>query len=112
VPLTLPYPWLLMWSQYLRARQPALFSALASLPCTLEKVHYKRERPVHMVYRRPHVALDNVGHVTGLFWAPPFEGPPMLSPHHMDLYFDAYIAFNDAVQEFASEYVQGSGVGL
>ncbi len=91
--------------QYLRARQPALFAALASLPATLQKVHYKRERPVHMVYRRPHVALDNVGHITGLFWAPPFEGPPLLAPHHMDLYFDAYLAYSNAVQEFTTECV-------
>jgi hypothetical protein len=45
---------------------------LAVLHPTLQ-VHYKRANPVHLVYRRPHVSLDNLGRVNGLFWAPPFE---------------------------------------
>jgi hypothetical protein len=43
----------------MRAHHPELFRALVTIPATFQKIHYKRSQPVHMVYRRPHLALDS-----------------------------------------------------
>ena len=41
----------------LREVDPRAFVALATVPVTLQKIHYKREHPAHMVYRRPALAV-------------------------------------------------------
>lgn len=87
-------------AEALRACDPRSFVTLASVPVTLQKIHYSRERPAHMLYRRPAVAVaapaamgfelggaaDDAsdddwaraaaaaGPVTTVSWAPPFEG--------------------------------------
>ena len=61
-----------------------------------QKVHYARERPVHMVYARPCFALSAAWHnptLTGVFWAPPFEGPLRVPEADVAPYFAAYASF-------------------
>ncbi len=57
----------LLSMQYIRQKDKAMFDALVSLPCTLQKVHYRRANPVHMVYRRPHIAVDDCGEIKYAF---------------------------------------------
>lgn len=73
--------------------EPAHFSSLATLPATFMKEHYARERPVHMRYRRPHIALNTSGDIVGCFWSPPFEGPLDLHIDDVERYYAAYAAF-------------------
>ena len=94
-------------AEKLRHVDPCAFAVLAQVPATFQKVHYQRERPVHMVYRRPHFAVSPEpwssgphamaqklpGPLTGVFWAPPFEGPLRVHPGWVDAYFDAYSAW-------------------
>ena len=89
--------------QYLRHEKPEIFHTLATVPHTLQKIHYHRDYPVHMVYRRPHIALSSYGDISSIFWAPPFEGPLKVAPQYVDKYFDAYIAFGQAMQTLADE---------
>lgn len=130
---------------------PQHFLALATLPTTFQKVHYRRSQPAHIVMERPvfalnryHMAMDaraagttagtsaaegRVGgagptsglsfagsaaaqpwsleaaaaaaspdgslapYVTGIFWAPPFEGPLRLAPEDLPRYYAAYDEF-------------------
>lgn len=50
-------------AEYVRSVSPSLFHTLATVPCTLQKIHYNRDVPVHMVYRRPHVSLNSCGDI-------------------------------------------------
>jgi hypothetical protein len=87
----------------LREVNPRAFVTLATVPLTLQKVHYRRSQPAHMVYRRPMIAVESegalgaalgaalgrgsslseadwaraahaAGEVRSVSWAPPFEG--------------------------------------
>lgn len=91
-------------AEELRRRDPAAFMTLTRVPATFQKVHYDREWPVHIVAARPHIAVDSTlhseadaaagaGDVTGVFWAPQFEGPLRVPPEHVDAYYEAYAAF-------------------
>jgi hypothetical protein len=97
------------------------------VPATLQKIHYHRDVPVHMVYRRPHIAVNLYGDVryrvfafsveivgswvpgslpslcSSVFWAPPFEGPLKAAPDLVEKFFDAYIAFGQAMQTLSDE---------
>jgi gamma-butyrobetaine dioxygenase len=85
------------------AAHRAAFDALARLPTTFQKVHYARDTPAHIVARRPIFAVDayltaraGAGAppvVTGLFWAPPFEGPLALDASDHAEYYAAYAAW-------------------
>jgi alpha-ketoglutarate-dependent taurine dioxygenase len=101
-------------AEVLRRRDPAAFDVLTRVPATFEKVHYDRPAPVHMTYRRPHIAVappleaqrtapgGDGGTdaapaappiVTGVFWAPMFEGALRVHPADVAPYYDAYAAF-------------------
>ncbi len=42
---------------------------------------------------------------SSVFWAPPFEGPLAVAPDMVDLYFDAYVAFGNAIEALSHECV-------
>ena len=87
------------------AADRAAFDALAHLPTTFQKVHYARATPAHVVARRPIFAVDayltrraGAGAapvVTGLFWAPQFEGPLALDARDHARYYRAYARWVD-----------------
>jgi gamma-butyrobetaine dioxygenase len=80
-------------AERLRHLDPPAFHTLTQVPATFQKIHYDRPEPVHMVYRRPHVAVNGGGEVVGVFWAPPFEGPLLAPPDRVHEYFRAYRLF-------------------
>ncbi|GAV03969.1 hypothetical protein RvY_14322 [Ramazzottius varieornatus] len=77
-------------AEKMRYKFPAEFNVLCSTPVTFEKIHYEREWPVHMRYRRPHIVINDKREITGFFWAPQFEGPFFASEGNVERYYDAY----------------------
>jgi len=75
-------------------RHPREFELLARVPATFVKEHFARERPVVMRYRRPHFALNGSGELTGIFWAPPFDGPLCAPLEDVGPYYAAYRCFD------------------
>mmetsp|Transcript_17189 Transcript_17189/g.40457 ORF Transcript_17189/g.40457 Transcript_17189/m.40457 type:complete len:472 (-) Transcript_17189:44-1459(-) len=74
----------------LRAVHPDAFAVLSRVAATFQKVHYERERPVDLVYQRPHIWLNDAGDIIGGAWAPSFEGPPRLPARDAQAYYEAY----------------------
>eukprot|EP00929_Paragymnodinium_shiwhaense_P026532 TRINITY_DN15777_c0_g1_i2.p1 TRINITY_DN15777_c0_g1~~TRINITY_DN15777_c0_g1_i2.p1 ORF type:complete len:385 (-),score=69.84 TRINITY_DN15777_c0_g1_i2:294-1448(-) len=63
-------------AEELRRSHPDAFETLKQVPATFLKDHSRREKPVLLSYQRPHLAVDpRTERLTGVFWAPPFEGP-------------------------------------
>ena len=89
-------------AERLRARSPAAFEVLSSVPATFLKDHSRRARPVLLSYRRPHIALEpRTRRVVGAFWSPPFEGPLLadgLSAAAVGEYYRAYQLFHDEIR--------------
>lgn len=77
----------------LRAAAPAAFATLARVPATFQKVHYARAQPAHMVAQKPVFALGAGGALTGVTWAPQFEGPLRAPAEDAGPFFSAYGAF-------------------
>jgi hypothetical protein len=50
-----------------------------------------------MMYRRPHIVIDDTGAVVSVNWSPPFEGPLSVSPDFVEGYYRAYTAFERMV---------------
>ena len=57
-----------------RRDYPDLFLNLTRIPATFKKIHFNRDWPVFMFYQRPHIVVNHRNKVTGVNWAPPFEG--------------------------------------
>jgi len=68
------------------------------VPATFQKIHYDRERPVHLIYRRPHISLNSTAEIIGVFWAPPFEGALLAPPHRVSEYYSAYREFAKIIE--------------
>lgn len=119
--------------EQLRARDPDAFATLARVPGTFQKVHYARDRPVHMVTQRTVFATSRawqpdgavaaaaesgggcaaanaamLGPLTGVFWAPPFEGPLRVPHRDVAPYYRAYAAF----AQLLAEMERGARPGL
>jgi len=105
-------------AEVLRKRNPEAFRTLTRLPATFEKIHYNRPEPVHMRSTRPHITTrpspaqsllstnttskdDDI--ITGIFWAPPFEGPVMLHPDDMTAYYSAYSEFANVLADIEQD---------
>lgn len=82
-----------------RAAFPKHFSTLTTTPATFQKVHYDRDRPVHMVYQRPHIQVNHRGEVIAVHWSPPFEGPLRVHPDLVEPYYQAYHRFAKWLQD-------------
>lgn len=78
-----------------REQYPKDFENLSRIPATFQKIHFNRDRPVCMVYHRPHIALNRHKQIIGVNWSPPFEGP-LKSTDENDIkaYHESYIRFS------------------
>mmetsp|Transcript_69604 Transcript_69604/g.112930 ORF Transcript_69604/g.112930 Transcript_69604/m.112930 type:complete len:246 (-) Transcript_69604:6-743(-) len=85
-------------AEKLRSTNPDAFKTLTEIPATFQKIHYDRAEPVHLVYRRPHISLNNDGEVIGVFWAPSFEGALLAPRERVPEYFRAYRAFANILE--------------
>lgn len=72
---------------------PEHFDVLTKCPATF----VKQREGADMIYRRPHIVLDDGGTVVSVNWSPPFEGPLSVSPESVEAYYRAYAAFERMV---------------
>lgn len=74
-----------------REKDPSSFEILTKIPTRFQKIHYRREQPVHITYSRPIIELNFRGEIINFSWAPPFEAPQRdLSDSDMADYYHAY----------------------
>jgi gamma-butyrobetaine dioxygenase len=74
-----------------RKLAPNYFDTLVTCPATF----IKQREGADMVYRRPHIVLDDQqAVVVAVNWSPPFEGPLSIAPGHVEDYYRAYAAFS------------------
>jgi alpha-ketoglutarate-dependent taurine dioxygenase len=96
-------------AETLRTTNPAAFDTLTQVPATFQKIHYDRAEPVHLVYRRPHIAVNHAGDVVSVFWSPAFEGPLLAAPERVQEYFFAYRTFANILEGRTREEGAGDG---
>jgi gamma-butyrobetaine dioxygenase len=72
---------------------PEHFKVLTACPATF----VKQREGADVIYRRPHIVLDDAGAVVSVNWSPPFEGPLSVSPLLVEAYYCAYAAFGRMV---------------
>ncbi|XP_014674258.1 PREDICTED: probable gamma-butyrobetaine dioxygenase [Priapulus caudatus] len=86
-------------AEELRQLYPDDFSTLVRMAATFQKIHYERERPVHMRYYRPHIVINSLGCITAINWSPPFEGPLKIPASEIDAYYMAYTKFAKLIED-------------
>ena len=88
----------------LRAADPALFRALLKHPVTFSKVHFERQYPASLQYRRPVVVVSRDSpadtaaaqdsadepEIVSVNWSPQFEAPLHIDPSEAALFYRAY----------------------
>ncbi|XP_065882702.1 gamma-butyrobetaine dioxygenase-like isoform X2 [Dysidea avara] len=75
----------------LRNNYPEQFHILTRVPATFQKIHYKRESPVHIVSQVPHIVLGEHEEIVAVNWSPAFEGTLQVSPVDVEPYYQAYL---------------------
>jgi gamma-butyrobetaine dioxygenase len=76
-------------AEELRRISPEHFDTLTKCPATF----VKQREGADMIYRRPHIVLDDSADIVSVNWSPPFEGPLSVSPQLVEAYYNAYRAF-------------------
>lgn len=92
-------------AELFRDHYPDEFRTLTRIPATFQKIHYKRDNPVHMKYQRPHIVLNNNDEIVGVNWAPAFEGPLSVPSDDVIPYYKAYHKFAEAI-EYSPEIIE------
>jgi len=82
-------------AERLRRKHPAHFLVL----CEVHATFHKRNKDQHMVYRRPHIVVDDWDRIVQVNWSPPFEGPLQARPQMVEPYLKAYKAFSDEIND-------------
>jgi gamma-butyrobetaine dioxygenase len=73
-----------------RVTHPHHFSTLVRVPATFHSIHHDRDYPVHMVYRTPHIHLNEDGEIVKLRWSPHNDGPLQIPEEDVEPYYEAY----------------------
>lgn len=87
-----------------RRYAPEHFETLTKCPATF----VKQRDGADMMYRRPHIVIDDTGAVVSVNWSPPFEGPLSVSPDFVEAYYRAYAAFERMVDNSLPKEHSGS----
>ncbi|CAH3017916.1 unnamed protein product, partial [Porites evermanni] len=83
----------------LRKQFPDDFNDLVRIPATFQKIHFERDYPVKLVYKRPHVVLNPDNEIVAVNWSPAFEGPLFVPEADVEPYFKAYRRFTKLLDE-------------
>ena len=89
------------WKSALLFRElhPGHFHSLSKIPASFQMIQTRRDEPVHMVYKRPHIVLDSKDKVVGINWSPAFEGPlDAVNPETAEKYYRGYVEFAKLVE--------------
>ncbi|KAJ7388315.1 hypothetical protein OS493_038574 [Desmophyllum pertusum] len=82
-----------------RKQFPDDFENLVRISGTFQKIHFERDYPVKLVYKRPHIVLNPEKEIVAVNWSPPFEGPPLVPEEDVEPYFKAYRIFSKLLRE-------------
>lgn len=86
-----------------RQKHPEHFHVLTKVPATFQKIHFKREWPVCMIYKRPHIELNHRNQIIAVNWSPAFEGPlGNVSELELIDYYESYLAFSRFIDNHKS----------
>jgi hypothetical protein len=85
-------------AQRLRLADPQSFRSLLQHPVTFSKVHFDRDYPASLQYRRPVIVVNQGGgneageeaDILSVNWSPQFEAPLHIDPKHATLFYKAY----------------------
>lgn len=86
-------------AEELRKRFPEDFENLVRIPATFQKIHFERDYPVKLVYKRPHIVLNTEKEIVAVNWSPAFEGPLFVPEEDVEPYFKAYRTFTKLLNE-------------
>ncbi|XP_027056305.1 uncharacterized protein LOC113683279 isoform X2 [Pocillopora damicornis] len=78
-----------------RKQFPKEFDDLVRIPGTFQKIHFERDYPVKLVYKRPHIVLSPDKEIVAVTWAPPFEGPLSVPEKSVRLHQGDLVCFNN-----------------
>jgi len=93
----------LLAAEEFRRIAPEHFDTLTRCPATF----VKQRDGADMMYRRPHIVLDDAEDVVSVSWSPPFEGPLSVSPRWVEAYYRAYAAFERMLDNSQPEDYEG-----
>lgn len=79
----------------LQEKTPHHFEVLTRVHATF----HKHNEDQHMVYRRPHIVIDDRGELVAVNWSPPFEGPLQAREEDVEAYYQAYKAFAKEIED-------------
>ncbi|KAK7504957.1 hypothetical protein BaRGS_00003985 [Batillaria attramentaria] len=91
-------------AQTFREEHPDDFEVLCEVPFMYETLHYKRDWPVHMRYKRPILSLNDNGDLVGIRWHPQLMGPLQIEEEYIEPFFRAYKKFYSLTQTFPYMY--------
>ncbi|XP_046564046.1 gamma-butyrobetaine dioxygenase-like [Haliotis rubra] len=91
-------------AETLRTTHPEEFHSLVRIPATFDNTFYTRDAQFHMVYQRPHIALNHDGKIVGVTWHPGMIGPLMTKEEDVEDYYRAYKCMATMVNTFPYQY--------
>ncbi|XP_076441710.1 2-(trimethylamino)ethylphosphonate dioxygenase-like [Babylonia areolata] len=87
-----------------REKHPEDFHLLAEAPLPYEIIHYKRDWPVHMTYRRPMFKLNKYNDLIGVIWHPHLMGPLQVEEELVEPIYAALSRFYTLINNFPYMY--------
>ncbi|CAF0998027.1 unnamed protein product [Didymodactylos carnosus] len=89
-----------------RTYYPVDFQLLCDIPITFQKVHYKRERPVHLHYSRPIIKINLQEKIVAVYWSPMFEAPiqGINDVNQLRRFYQAYVRLSRFLETHPSRY--------
>lgn len=82
-----------------RKQFPEQFENLVRIPGTFQKIHFERDYPVKLVYKRPHIVLNPDKEIVAVNWSPAFEGTLSVPEEDVEPYYEAYRTFSKLLDE-------------
>ncbi|XP_076455663.1 gamma-butyrobetaine dioxygenase-like [Babylonia areolata] len=76
-----------------REQHPEDFNVLATVPATLDTIHYQRDWPVHMNVKIPMFTLNDCGDLVGVRYQPHHMGPLHVSEELIEPFYAAFKKF-------------------
>ena len=78
----------------LQLADPLLFNSLLRHPVTFSKVHFERQYPASLHYRRPVIVVNQDGgaepDIVSVNWSPQFEAPLHIDPSQAAQFYRGY----------------------
>lgn len=82
-------------AEEMRTRHPEDFESLVRIPATFQKIHFGRDYPVKLVYKRPHIVLNSEKEIVAVIWSPAFEGPLLVPEKSLKMAPGDLVCFNN-----------------